>query len=196
MKDLILNIIHQANFPEPVYALEFEYRKLARQKDKESFIEAVKSIATVGTIAERNICLTLLDMINKAGESEIIITQTVESLNLKDNQSLVPALLNLCSTISKPWAIDFILKIISSFKPDTGEFNELYNRAVRSIIKTKVWEISIDDINYILTNNNDDFFVDLLTWFKFHRSENEFRKLIVRLNVENLKRFSVLSSKV
>lgn len=196
MKDKILKIIHGPIQSEPIYLLEFEYRKLINQKDKNEFFADVKSIAIKGSKKEKFACLTIIEMLDKAKESEEVVKTNVDNINFANDELLISPLLTLCAIISKKWAIDFIRKVINEFKPKNKKYSYLYNIAINCLIPTEHWNEIIEEINFALTNNDETYFIDFIAYFKWKKSEDDLKKLMVNLTDENLIKTSILKPKI
>ena len=196
MKDKILKIIHGSIQSEPIYLLEFEYRKLLDQKDKDEFLAIIKSIAISGNKKERFACLTIIEMLGTAKESEEVVKTNVNSINLKNGELLISPLLTLCGIISKKWAIDFIRKVIIEYKPDHNKYSYLFNIAINCLIPTPYWNEIIEEIDFALINNDEAYFIDFFAYFRWKRSEDDLRKLMINLTEENVRKISILKSNI
>jgi hypothetical protein len=177
MKDKILQIINGPIQLEPIYQLEFEYRKLTDKKERDEFFFTIKTIAIEGTKKEKFACLTLIEMIDKAKESEDVVKMNIDMINLEDDELLISPLLTLCSVLSKDWGISFIKKVLLKFKPAPGDYSYLYDIAIRSIISTSFWKKAIEEINYALANFNDDYLIDFFAYFKWKKEISDYKEL-------------------
>jgi hypothetical protein len=178
MKDKILKLIHEPVQIDPVYQLESDYRKLANKKEREEFVFIIKTIAIEGTKKEKFACLTVIEMIDKAKESEDVIKRNINTINLEEDALLISPLLTLCAVLSKDWGVSFIKKVLLIYKPAHNGYSYLYNISIRSIVITPFWKECIEEINYALANSNDDYLIDFFAYFKWKKKDSDYKELL------------------
>jgi len=183
MKERIFRVLHEVAECEPIYQLESEYRRLTNKSEKDTFLSIIKSIANEGTKKERFACLTIIEMIDKAAESENVIKNNVETINLKEDELLISPLLTLCAALSKDWAITFIQNVMKLFKPNFKEYSYYYDIAIRSIITTPHWRSAIEEINFALTNFDKDYIIDFIAYFKWKKEVLDYKELLNQIDV-------------
>lgn len=192
MKEMILQMLHEVAESEPIYQLESEYRKLPNESERDIFLSIIKEIANDGTKKERFACLTVIEMIDKAVESESVIKNNVETINMKEDELLIAPLLSLCAFLSNDWSVSFIQNVIKYFKPNLKEYSYYYDIAIRSIITTPFWKNHIEEINFALANFDEDYFIDFIAYFKWKKEELDYKELLVQIDAMLIKKIDKL----
>ena len=177
MKDKILKIIHGPIELEPIYQLEFEYKKLSDIKEQDIFLSILKILASTGSEKEKFACFTTIELIGKAVESEEMIKESIAILDVKENKKLISPLLTLCAVLSTDWAIAFIMKMINTFKPISKEYSYYFDIAIRSIVATLHWKNAIGEIIWALENSDNIYVVDFIAYFKWKRDNSDEKEL-------------------
>lgn len=196
MKERILKIIQGPPQSEPIYQLEFEYKKLIDDKQKEEFFSIIKSLALNGTEKEKFASLTTIEFLDKAKESEDVIKSSIEEVKLKENERLISPLLTLCAVLSTSWAIDFIEKVIKYFKPKSNEYSYYFDVGIRSIVSTIYWKEVINEIKWAIENYDNDYTIDFIAYFKWKQGEKELKEFFSYLDDPLLKKVSNLKAKI
>ncbi|KDN54694.1 hypothetical protein [Flavobacterium seoulense] len=177
MKEKILKIINASTQSEPIYQLEHEYRIINNNLQRKEFFSVIKSLAINGTDKEKFVCLTIIEFLDLAKESEDVIKANIEFFDFKKDKENISPLLTLCSMLSTIWAIDFIKKIINHFKPKSIEYSYYFDIALRSIVSTIYWKQSINEIKWVMDNYQNDYIIDFIAYFKWKREESELEEL-------------------
>lgn len=185
MQEKIFKIVKGLTSSEPIYKLESEYKSIIDEDKRKEFLSIIKFLALNGSTNEKFISLSTIEFLNKADECSDVIKKIVEEIkSFEKNAKLIPPLLSLCAMLSTDWAIDFIKETIKHFNQVSNEGSYIYNIGIRSIASTHHWEEIIDEINWILNNNDDNYIVDFLAYFIWTRGEDEFKKLIEKVSID------------
>jgi hypothetical protein len=194
MKEKILKVMHGPSQLEPIYQLEHSFKLLARDSERAEFVEALKDISITGTTRERFAAFTVIEIIGKAEECSDEIKYSVDNINVQQDSLLVRPLLGLCATISQKWSIDFIKKVILTFGNARDSY--LYDLAIRCYISTVNWSDLIEEIINSLRTKDDVYFVDMVAYFRWKRTEKDLEELIGCFNGELSKKFQKLRFKI
>lgn len=198
MKEKILTIINGSPQSEPIYQLEFEYRKLTNNVQRGEFLSEIKTLALNGSDKEKFASLTIIDMLGKARESENVIKNSVKKVELKESEKLIKPLLFLCAELSTNWAIAFIKKVIEHFKPKSNEYSYYFDIGIRSIASTPYWKEAIEEIKWAIKNYDDDYIIDFFAYCKWKLGDTELEKLFQLVSDNNfaIKKIYNLETKI
>lgn len=177
MRDEVLKIINNPKIKEPIDKINFLYRKLTTESAKNEFNIALRSIAMFGTDREKFITLYFISYIKKVTEYEEVIKFNVGNIDIRGDESLIGELLSLCSEIAKDWCIEFINRVMNAYKSEKNVY--LYTQAISCITRTPYWSQYINEINYTLLNSKESwYFIHFFAYFKWTKSETEWKKLL------------------
>lgn len=177
MKEKLLKIINATPQSEPIYQLEFEYKKLVTNEQKDEFFSIIKYLAIKGTEKEKFASLTTIELLDKAKESEDVIKSSIVKIDFKKSEKLISPLLTLSAMLSTVWAIDFIKKVINYFEPKSNEYSYYFDIGIRSIVATTYWKEAIKEIKWVIKNYEDEYVIDFVAYFKWKRGESELAEL-------------------
>ncbi|MDR1714978.1 MAG: hypothetical protein LBS20_03965 [Prevotella sp.] len=176
IREKIIDIIHGDPRIEPIILLESKYHHLTVD-EQEEFLSVLKDLALNGSQKEQFASLNIIEMIEKAKQSETLIKELVEKFDYEKNEELLSSLLFLCAALSTGWSISFIKKTMRRFKPETKECVYFFDMGLRSIISSICWKEAIDDIKWAIENYDDVNTADLVAYFMWKRSKADLKEL-------------------
>jgi hypothetical protein len=176
IREKIIDIIHGDPRIEPIILLESKYHHLTVD-EQEEFLSVLKDLALNGSQKEQFASLNIIEMIEKAKQSETLIKELVEKFDYEKNEELLSSLLFLCATLSTDWSISFIKKTMRRFKSETKECVYFFDMGLRSIVSSICWKEAIDDIKWAIENYDDVNTVDLVAYFMWKRSKADLKEL-------------------
>lgn len=196
IKEKILDIINGPSESEPIYLLEFKYRQLETEEEKNEFLFIVQSLAINGTLKEKFASLVLIDLIGKAKESEDIIMECAESIDFSKENQLIPYLVFHCAEINSKWSINFIKRVIKEFRPPVTQRDRNYDSAIRALIETQDWYDAIPEIDSSLEHYSNEYFIDIIAWFIWKRGIYDLNELKEKLSPQNIAKMKTLQAKI
>lgn len=176
IREKIIDIIHGDPRIEPIILLESKYHHLTVD-EQEEFLSVLKDLALNGSQKEQFASLNIIEMIEKAKQSETLIKELVEKFDYEKNEELLSSLLFLCAALSTDWSISFIKKTMRRFKPETKECVYFFDMGLRSIVSSICWKEAIDDIKWAIENYDDVNTADLVAYFMWKRSKADLKEL-------------------